>query len=397
MEQCLCNKGYYNARSAANNSVECALCPVGSACVEAGTSLASLPLKVGYYRTGSDSDDLRRCPDAGVDSGCVGGVSGGEGPCRQGLEGPYCKVCEVRDDSVYYNAKESSCMPCEGNALLTVLVVVGGCAGVAGLLSLWMRLRHRLPLRVIAMLGWLWRLYTQLSLRAKIKQMMSFYQVATRITEVYDLELPGAVVRLLESFDIININIEAMGLPLQCLGLGSYGHSLAFTMFAPLLLAAAYALYHLAWPCVEALLARDPRCLRRGRPKEQLMAALPGLLVLSFLMFPMVSSAAFRAFSCEGFSNGRSFLRADYAIECGTADHRLVQSIAWLGILLYPVGISVVYAVLLLAARPALVQEKPTALSKALGFLVRDFDVQFMWWELLMALTPNPSWDLPEP
>ena len=115
------------------------------------------------------------------------------------------------------------------------------------------------------------------------------------------------------------------------------------------------------------------------------MAALPGLLVLSFLVFPMVSSAAFRAFSCEGFSDGRSFLRADYAIECGTADHRLVQSIAWLGILLYPVGISVVYAVLLLAARPALVQEKPTALSKALGFLVRDFDVQFMWWELLMA------------
>ena len=73
-----------------------------------------------------------------------------------------------------------------------------------------------------------------------------------------------------------------------------------------------------------------------------------------------VSSAAFRAFSCEGFSNGRSFLRADYAIECGTDDHRLVQSIAWLGILLYPVGISLVYAVLLLAARPALVQEKPT-------------------------------------
>ena len=76
-----------------------------------------------------------------------------------------------------------------------MLAVVGVGAAVAGLLSLWMRLRHRLPLRVIAMAGWLWRLYTQLSLRAKIKQMMSFYQVATRITEVYDLELPGAVVR----------------------------------------------------------------------------------------------------------------------------------------------------------------------------------------------------------
>ena len=72
------------------------------------------------------------------------------------------------------------------------------------------------------------------------------------------------------------------------------------------------------------------------------MAALPGLLVLSFLVFPMVSSAAFRAFSCEEFSNGRSFLRADYAVECGTEEHSKVQSIATLGILLYPVGISVV-------------------------------------------------------
>ena len=72
--ECLCNKGYYNSRSTANNSVECEMCPVGSVCVEAGTSLASLPLKAGYYRTGGDSDDLRRCPDAGANSGCVGAL-----------------------------------------------------------------------------------------------------------------------------------------------------------------------------------------------------------------------------------------------------------------------------------------------------------------------------------
>ena len=91
----------------------------------------------------------------------MGGVSGGEGPCRPGLQGPYCQVCEVRgglecyspkpkpkpkpnrdpdtspspvsnpcaspdqvrDDSVYYNAEESRCMPCEGDLLLTVLAL----------------------------------------------------------------------------------------------------------------------------------------------------------------------------------------------------------------------------------------------------------------------------------
>ena len=142
--------------------------------------------------------------------------------------------------------------------------------------------------------------------------------------------------------DVLNINIEALGLPLQCIGLGSYEYSLSFTMFAPLILAVAYVLYHLAGPYINGILARDQRWFRLGRPKEKLMAALPGLLVLSFLVFPMVSSAAFRAFSCEEFSNGRSFLRADYAVECGTEEHSKVQSIATLGILLYPVGISVV-------------------------------------------------------
>ena len=98
--------------------------------------------------------------------------------------------------------------------------------------------------------------------------------------------------RLLEAFDILNIKIEALGLPLQCLGLGSYEYSLAFTMFAPLILAAAYVLYNLAGPYIKGILARDRRWFRLGRPQEKLMAALPGLLVLAFLVFPMVSSAA---------------------------------------------------------------------------------------------------------
>ena len=108
-----------------------------------------------------------------------------------------------------------------------------------------------------------------------------------------------------------------------------------------------------------------------------LLAALPWQLLLTFLVAPMVSSSAFRAFSCEEFDDGyansvylasvirlgptstlvltqshtllclailqqtqpcphrRSFLRADYAVDC--SDTR-VELLAWLGILLYPVG-----------------------------------------------------------
>ena len=39
---------------------------------------------------------------------------------------------------------------------------------------------------------------------------------------------------------------------------------------------------------------------------------------------------------------------------------------------------------LLFASHRAIMDDKPTSLSKALGFLVRDYQPKFMWWELLM-------------
>ena len=209
-------------------------------------------------------------------------------------------------------------------------------------------------------------------------------QVVTRISAVYDLQLPEEVKQLLKVFNVFNVNLAALGLPLQCLGLGNYEDHLAFTMFAPVVLATAILLCFFLWPFLKAIASLDARWFRRGNPKEMLFAALPWQLLLSFLTFPMVSSSAFLAFSCEDFDNGRSFLRADFAIECYTEDYAGVEQLAWLGIFLFPVGISVLYAVLLVASRRAVIDEKPTSLSKALGFLVRDFEPTFMWWELLM-------------
>ena len=51
---------------------------------------------------------------------------------------------------------------------------------------------------------------------------------------------------------------------------------------------------------------------------------------------------------------------------------------------LQPAGVSVLFAVLLFASHRAIMDDKPTSLSKALSFLVRDYEPAFMWWELLM-------------
>ena len=161
------------------------------------------------------------------------------------------------------------------------------------------------------------------------------------------------------------------------MGIGTYVQQLAFTMLAPLviaiLLTAGFVLR--SW--------RHSLGIHAG-----LLAALPWFLSLTFLVYPMVSSASLRAFSCEDFEDfdtDRSFLRADYSVECGTSQHEAAKSLATAGILIYPVGISFVYIMLMLRARRALLDEKPTTLSKALSFLVRDYEPAYFWWELVEA------------
>ena len=105
------------------------------------------------------------------------------------------------------------------------------------------------------------------------------------------------------------------------------------------------------------------RCISK---KSGTFLALASIDDLTTPPTAMVSSTAFQAFSCEEFENGKSFLRADFAVECGTTKHNDAIALAWVGIVLYPIGISVLYILLLCKAKRAILDAKPTALSRAL-------------------------------
>ena len=85
---------------------------------------------------------------------------------------------------------------------------------------------------------------------------------------------------LLAVFEVLNINITGLGFPLQCIGMGTYQQQLATTMLAPLVIAGAIVLGFVLRSCC----GRGPKGRFGG-----LLAALPWLLTLSFLVFPMVS------------------------------------------------------------------------------------------------------------
>ena len=74
-------------------------------------------------------------------------------------------------------------------------------------------------------------------------------------------------------------------------------------------------------------------------------------------------------------------LISDVAIECGTVEHSKTKQIAWIAVIVYPVGILVLNGSLLFCARRAILSGKPTTLSRSLAFLYREYEPDYFWWE----------------
>ncbi|CAN0412863.1 unnamed protein product, partial [Hapterophycus canaliculatus] len=78
------------------------------------------------------------------------------------------------------------------------------------------------------------------------------------------------------------------------------------------------------------------------------------LLLLTFLVYSSVSSTVFQTFACETLDDGIEYLRADYRIHCSDAKHEAIEIYAGIMVLVYPLGIPLLYAVMLYQRRDVL-------------------------------------------
>ena len=72
-------------------------------------------------------------------------------------------------------------------------------------------------------------------------------------------------------------------------------------------------------------------------------------------------------------------------MECLSSEHTPIVVLGALALIMYPVGVPLLFLLLLRAARPALVSGEPTRLSKALGSLHRHYEVRYYHWEVVEA------------
>ena len=129
--------------------------------------------------------------------------------------------------------------------------------------------------------------------------MMVFYQIATKVNSVYEVELPAAVKQLLNAFSVsFSFGISYTSTPLECLGLHGYRSTLLFWMILPLLLVLIILLASLGVTLVR----------RKCTLAAFVEVSLPNVLRVLFVVYPLVTNTAFEAFPFHQFSDA-AFLK----------------------------------------------------------------------------------------
>ena len=175
--------------------------------------------------------------------------------------------------------------------------------------------------------------------------------------------------------------------PDQCISLG-FRYRLLLRVILPTSLLIAIPLCTIA-----VFYHRRARGLgTRGRwLSDALVVAAPFDLFVAFLLCPTVSKGIFDTWHCTKYElNGtdvRTFLNADLQIVCGGNDnpeeYAMIKTIAVFFLLLWPIGMPLVFFLVLFPNRKALRQGRRTRMVQATAFLHKEYNVTFYWWEIV--------------
>lgn len=169
-----------------------------------------------------------------------------------------------------------------------------------------------------------------------------------QFNSVANVTYPEEYARFLDAIDFINFDIGWM-VSTGCLWPDfGFHHLLLVSTLGPLGILALFGVTYFAAKRKMARIAAGD-----GTAKV-CNAHMSAVLLLTFLIYSSVSSTVFRTFACEHLDDGKQYLRADYRIICTDGKHHAFQVYAGIMILLFPVGIPLLYGVLLCRLRHVL-------------------------------------------
>lgn len=176
------------------------------------------------------------------------------------------------------------------------------------------------------------------------------FTVAAQFSSVAHVSYPDVYQRFLDSLEVVNFDLGWI-LSAGCVFDMDFHDRLLVSTIGPI-----FVLLFLVG--IYAFAVRTNRgsnaTLQRAWHKHVSL-----MLLLTFLVYSSVSAVLFKMFACEELDDGVNYLRADYRIMCDSSKHRALQVYAGIMMLLYTVGIPVLYGCLLFRDSDVLKRDQP--------------------------------------
>ena len=344
-------------------------------CSTIGLTLSTLPLKPGYWRSSTDSSNIVKCENQ---LECTD-----ESPteiCMEGSSGPMCEVCV----DGYSKGYTGTCEECEsafvslGFYLLCAILFF-----VTVYLALLCYLRNkRISIDSLSSEpsspsrdGKHW----SKRLRSKAKILTSFYQIVSKLPTILAVKFPNiyrSFMAVISSFfNLETFQLISIGCVLPSSMYGFYG-SFLMTTLTPILLSIALL--------VATLIQRVK--LTPGAAAELTSSRFSMFLGLAYLVFASTSTTSFTTFLCKQYGDDPTwYLIADKSVNCNSETHFFFKLISGLMILIYPIGISLLYAFQLFKHKVAIMdcqgrESNPEIVH--ISFLWQDYKPEYWWFEL---------------
>ena len=123
-----------------------------------------------------------------------------------------------------------------------------------------------------------------------------------------------------------------------------------------------------------------------------MLDVLPFILFILFCFCGTVSKGIFATWSCLAIEDGRDnrttrrFLLTDLAIECDPYpdnDYRAIVATASTFVGVWPIGVPLLFLVMLLPIRRHLLQKRSSRLVQNTAFLHREYKPAYFFWEAI--------------
>ena len=434
-----CEAGYFAAVAGAAiagaaSARACEVCLSGATCA-VNTTLADVNVSHGHWRLSANSRIISLCKVADDGSGftpCIGGrvpggihrrqgharrlqieglegAEGGSGYCIAGHEGPLCEVCTSTVE--HFSTASARCIECP-EVSSTFASIGWACLGLVALflaINLFLRRcpsKYRQPVKRSFHLVWL--KLNGVALVPKCKIILAFFQSVVVLPTVYSVHLPTKYYAWL---NWLHIEWSQFISPTACNADGFY-EELFLTGMVPLVLLAAIVLISIfakyltdiyALCCSAFCGSQRRRSSDRtgGTAQASLLTkavlnALPWVLFISFCICSSISSAIFKAWDCVEYSDDaaanvtRAYLRSFPKMECwvtvngvstSTQDYQVVTNLAIIYMVVWPVGLPLLYLLLLAPQRKVLREHKSSLMRRATAFLHREYEPKYYLWE----------------